>query len=259
MDDLLKNLIAGDDDEEEELRGLGSLSGLLGSLMGGAAPAAPAQTGTSQGVGDLLGMLGGGTTQPQEPAPQTGGGLGDLLGMLGGVGAQPQQSTPQTGGGLGDLLGMLGGAGAAQPAQSGNLFGGLLGGMLGGGSQTGITASSNPLVSGIAGVLSQKLGVSESVASMIVGAAIALLLQSLQKRTVARQAPGEGIALPAEAMEAPELGDILKTLGGSETPASRLATNRATAQIAEQAGIDQQTAEQGLQEAFKLLSGQFGG
>lgn len=259
MDDLLKNLIAGDDDEELELRGLGSLSGLLGSLMGGAAPAAPPQTGTSQGLGDLLGMMGEGGEQPEQPAPQTGGGLGDLLGMLGGAGAQPQQPAPQTGGGLGDLMGMLGGAGAAQPAQSGNLLGGLLGGVLGGGSQTGITASSNPLVGGIASVRSQKLGISESVAGMIVGAAITLLLQSLQKRAVARQAPGEGIALPAEAMEAPELGDVLKTLGGSGTSASRLATNRATAQIAEQAGIDQETAEQGLQEAFRLLSGQFGG
>jgi len=134
---------------------------------------------------------------------------------------------------------------------------GLLGNMLGGG-QSGITASSNPLVGGIASTLAQKLGISESVAGMIVGAAVSLLLQSLQKRTVARQAPGEGIALPPEALEAPELGDILKTLGGG-TSGSRLATSRTTAQIAEQAGIDEETAEQGLQEAFRLLAGQFGG
>jgi hypothetical protein len=96
------------------------------------------------------------------------------------------------------------------------------------------------------------------VANTIVGFALTLLLQSLQKRTVQRQAPGEGMALSADTLAAPELGDVLKTLGGRSEGAQTLAT-RGASQLAAQAGIDQDTAERGLSEAFQLLAGQFGG
>ncbi|MHB1317636.1 MAG: hypothetical protein ACYCYF_03350 [Anaerolineae bacterium] len=257
MDDQLRDLIAGDDDEEEETRGLGALSGILGALMGGAAPAGSPTQGSGAGMGDLLGMLGGASAQPEQSSPQQGGGMGDLLGMLGGGQAQQPQSAPQ-GGGLGDLLGMLGGASTQQqqpPAQSSGLMGGLLGSLLGGEAQAG--ATSNPLTSGIAKVLSEKLGVSTAVANTIVGFALTLLMQSLQKRAVQRQAPGEGVALAPETLNAPELGDVLKTLGGRTEGAQGLAM-RGASQLAAQAGIDQDTAERGLAEAFRLLAGQQG-
>ncbi|MFO7696443.1 MAG: hypothetical protein R6X16_04715 [Anaerolineae bacterium] len=240
MDDLLKDLIAGDDDEEDETRGLGALSGLLGTLMGGAAAPAATASQPAGGMGDLLGMLGGAGATEQPSAPQTGGAdIGGLLGMLGGN--SPQQQQPQ-------------------PAQSSGLMGGalgsVLGSLLGGGTQS--NAASNPLTSGIARALAEKLGVSTAVANTIVGFALTLLLQSLQKRTVQRQAPGEGVALSADTLAAPELGDVLKTLGGRSEGAQTLAT-RGASQLAAQAGIDQDTAERGLSEAVQLLAGQFGG
>ena len=185
--------------------------------------------------------------------------------MLGGAGAPSTESAPQTGGGgLGDLLGILGGAGAAQAPQStggSGLLGGPLGGLLGGAStqQASPFPGGSALTSGLASALADKLGVSPVVASTIISFALTLLMQSLQKRTVQRQAPGEGTALPAEALAAPELGDLLKTLGGrSPAAAARLVPSGAAESLAAQTGMDVDTAEQSLTEAFKLLGGQFG-
>ncbi|MGI6368933.1 MAG: hypothetical protein ACOX2L_11370 [Anaerolineae bacterium] len=266
MDELLKNLMNDDDgDDEETQRGLGTLGGLLGSLLGGAGGQMMAPTGSAAEpeAGSLASLLGGSSTQPAAPSaqPDSSGGLADLLGMLGGgaAGAQPsapvQQQAPSLGGGgLGALLGMMGGAGgsAAQAPQAGGLLGMLLGGLLGSGM------SSNPMLGGISSAIAKKLGVSETVANMIVIAAVGLLLQSLQKRAASRQEPGQGLALDSESLDAPELGDMLRTLGGSDTAASRIATGNATRHLVEQAGIEPQVAEEGLQEAFRLLAGQLG-
>jgi hypothetical protein len=290
MDDILRGLIAGDPDEEDASRGLGSLSGLLGTLLGGASAGPTVQTAPSD-MGDLLGMLGGNAPQPQDNTPQPGAGvneligmlnsggqqppqapqtqqtpaqeapsgMGGVLGMLGGSQAQPQQA-PSQGAGLADLLGMLGGAQAAPQASSGSgLMGDLLGSLLGGGTQSAPSMTSNPLTSSIASALAGKLGISQTVANMIVGAAITLVLQSLQKRTVARAAPGEGLALSQDALDAPELGDVLKTLGGQSAGPQSIATRRATAQLAAQAGIDEETAQRGLAEAFQMLANPAGG
>jgi hypothetical protein len=201
----------------------------------------------------------GGQQTPQAPPQETPSGVSDLLGMLGGSNAQPQQA-PSQGAGLSDLPGMLGGAPASpQASSSSGLMGGLLGSLLGGGTLSASGMTSNPLTSGIANALAGKLGISPSVANMIVGAAITLVLQSLQKRTVARQAPGEGFALSEDAMDAPELGDVLKTLGGRSAGPQSIATRRATAQLAAQAGIDEETAQRFLAEAFHMLANQTGG
>jgi hypothetical protein len=117
--------------------GQGGLGGILGQMMGGAAPQ-QANAAPGGGLGDLLGgMFGGAQGQQQNPA----GPLGDLLGQMMG-GAKPQAGAP--GGGLGDLLGgMLGGAqGQAQNPAGGGL-GDLLGQMMGGAAgQPG----SNPMI-----------------------------------------------------------------------------------------------------------------
>jgi len=230
MDDLLKDLIAGDDNEEDEARGLGALSGVLGSLLAGA----------------------GGAPAEAQPAQGAGPGAADLMSLLGGQSAATPQA-PAQGGGLGDLLGMLTGASAQQPAPAAQSSG-LLGSLLGGGA--GQAQAASPPTSGIASALAQKLGVSEAIASTIITFAVSMLLQSLQKRMVQRQAPGEGIAISRETAEAPDLGDVLKTLGSRGEMAAAPVPAQASARLAAQAGIDPATAERGLAEALRLLAGE---
>ena len=258
MDELLQGLIAGDADEDDEAAGLGALSGILGSLGGGAIDQSggmPSQAAAPSGGGmGLLGaLLGGGGAQSQTPAPSAGG-MGLLGALMGGGVAQSQTPAPSAGG-MG-LLGALTGGGG---------LGGLLGGLLGGGAQTQQAAPSLPAggaQGGIANALAEKLGVSPAVAAMIVSFAMALLLQALQKRAAER----EGVSQQAEETatvglaEAPDLSDLLKGLGGrGQLGPEQLKAFGATTQFAEQAGIDVDVASQGVAEAFRMLGDQFGG
>ena len=175
--------------------------------------------------------------------------MADLLGALGGAGGGSQASP--SAGGLGLLGGMLGGGGG---------LGGILAGLMGGGAQSaqGMPGqNASPAMGGIADALAKKLGVSPAVAAMMVSAATAILMQALQKRTAERQ----GLAPSADATTGgPDLSDLLKGLGGrGQFNADQFRSVDATAQLAAQAGIDQETASEGVAEALRLLGGQFGG
>lgn len=116
---------------------------------------------SEKGAGDLLGSLLGGA------GGGGGGDLGSLLGGLMGGGAAPAQ--PASGGG-GDLLGSLLGGLAGNPAGAAGM-GGLLGGLLGG---SGVSLP-------FAGVLAEKLGISEQMANTLIMGAMGLLASSAAK------------------------------------------------------------------------------
>lgn len=175
---------------------------LFEAILGGPQP--------SQGGGDPLGglleaILGGALGQ--------GGAMQGMGGGGGGLQGIPGGQMPQ-GGGLLDILGMiLGGGGASQ---------------LGG----------DPNLMPFTEALSEKLGVSPQMASLLIGAAFSLLTAMMRSESQG------GRGLPAEA----DLDSLLDE--------EYLASTGVASQVALQTGLDEETAAHHLREAMVLLSGQ---
>ncbi|GAB4411013.1 MAG: hypothetical protein Kow00123_24720 [Anaerolineales bacterium] len=186
----------------------------------------------------LLAGATGGTGQPQQPAqgqPAPGGALPDLLGtLLGGLaGGTGQQAAP---------------AAPAQAQQPAGGLGGLLGSLLGGGG-------TSPLGS-IVQTLAQKLGLPPAVAQAVVLFVLSKLLPAL----IGGATP-QAQAAPQPAKPAPtqpqagglDLGDLLgRMLSGSprRLSANYLQSTGLHAELAQQAGLDEETALKSLQEVL---------
>ena len=166
-------------------------------------------------------------SQPGDQAQ--GNPLADLLGgLLGGGTSSP---------GAADLAQVLGGG----SPQQGDSLADISGAMLGGSGGT----DSNALLAPIVDAISNKLGLPPDVAQMIVSFVIGKLLSGQSGPGTAAQ-PG-GL----------ELGDLLNRLGsGQGLDAGYLKSTGMHEELAQQTGLDADTATRGLQEVFNMLGGQ---
>lgn len=194
-------------------------------------------------------MMGGGAAQSKRAA-SSGDPLADILGSILGGGA-PQRSggAAAQGGDLGGLLeAILGSGGAGQAQSPGQAQGGglmeILAALLGG--NTGMQgAGASPIVEGIAG----KLGLPQGIAQMIVAFVIGKLMSSMTGGAAlpgASSQPRSRAATPQPA-QGLDLDSLLETMGQDRGMADELA---------QQTGLDQQTAQRGLQEVLGMLGAQ---
>jgi hypothetical protein len=262
-----------------------SMEELIQAMMGGqAAPRRPAsQAAAGDPLTDILNSILGGQagaampSQPGEPAPQVGG-AGDLSGLLEGIlgGAagsgtpgQRSRSAPQIGG-AGDLGGLLeailgGGAGmgmpGAQPAAgvpSGGLMD-ILGAILGGGGGGGLDSALTPLIAGLA----DKLGLPPQIAQMVVAFVLGKLMTGQRGAAVPAPAPSRRSgsasrrrAQPAQPAQPAglDLDSLLERMNSSQgVDPAYLQSTGMVQELAQQTGLDQQTATQSLQEVFGML------
>jgi hypothetical protein len=261
---LLGALLGGHPQVQDHMDKTGqSLDDVLGSISGSEAPAGGQST---PGAGDVLGsLLGGGA--PSGGMPSQGAGadvLGSLLGGLLGGGGAPAGGMPSQGAGgdvLGSLLGgLLGGGmspqgGTPMPSQRGyppqqmpsaggdpisSILGGLLGVNTGGGA--GVIANNpiaNAFVAPIAEALARKTGMAPGIAQVVVVFALTTLMSAAtQKATQKGFSPS----------------DLVNKLATDGTVSQKyLKDSGLVAQLAQQSGLDQQTASKSLQQAFTAL------
>jgi hypothetical protein len=242
-DDLLESLLGGAQESSAKASADKDLvGGLLEAMMGGQQGSAPSEEplgglleaimgGEPGGTGGLPGMSGQGA-----PGGDPLGGLleGMLGGGPGGAGSMPgiSEQAGLGGGLLGGLLqGILGGGGGS----AGGL-GGLLEGVLGGASPGGMGGSSS--LAPFTEALSEKLGISPQLASVLITFALGLLTSSLRGSSRGGQA-------------SPESLDLDQLLDDEALRASGL-----TQQLSAQTGLSEQEAMADLREAVYLLAGQ---
>jgi hypothetical protein len=171
--------------------------------------------------------------------------MGDILGSIlgGAMGGQPQQQQmPSAGqGGLGPL---------------GSILGAVIGGGAAGGGDLksiGISVAANAFLAPIVNKIAAKLGLPPSVAQAIVAFAVQkLVLGAAQQRAQ----PSAGSAVQPQAGTAPNINDILQTLGQGQRIDRRTIKMVGFAdELAAEADIDPTTAARGLQAVFDEFSG----
>ena len=236
MDNFYSAMMSGTQPEQDDDEALGELPEELRQSQSGQAGGPAADL-----LGELLqGLLSGGDTgiqaAPEGQMPMGGGLMGSQPGQPGGAGADL----------LGELLqGLLSGGGAgvqaapgAQMPMGGGLPG-ILGALLGGGGagQIGGTPNLMPFTQ----ALSEKLGISPQLASALIGVAFTLLTGMLQKSSQ----PGRSGAA----------GMDLDTMLDEEF----LASSGMAGQVAEQTGLDEETAAHHLREAMVMLTSEYPG
>jgi hypothetical protein len=150
----------------------------------------------------------------------------------------------------GDLLsGLLGGGGPQGAGGMEDILGALMGGA--GGADMGQNAFLAPIAEGIA----EKLGLPPQIAQLIVTFVIGKLLSG---QAGGGRVPARGAGLASE--EGLDLDDLLGRMGsGQGLDSDFLQSSGLADELAEQAGLDPDTATRGLQEAFEMLGGQLGG
>jgi hypothetical protein len=261
---------------------MGLLDGILGAVLaGGQQSSAPAQRQSAPQSGSaadpldgLLGAILGGNPSVQQRAQQQGVSIDDILASIAGGGGQtaaPQlPSAPQSQGGMGDILGsILGGAMGGQPQQQqmpsagqGGLgpLGSILGAVIGGGAagggdlkSIGISVAANAFLAPIVNKIAAKLGLPPSVAQAIVAFAVQkLVLGAAQQRAQ----PSAGSAVQPQAGTAPNINDILQSLGQGQRVDRRTIKQLGLAdELAANTDIDPSTAARGLQAVFDEFSG----
>ena len=190
--------------------------------------------------------------------------MDDLLkGILSGAAAQ--QDGEQTGGGeLGDLLGgILGGSAAQGTGDAGDVLGELLGGQQGGGlgdvlnmfmGGGGANLGASPMLAPIVNEVAEKLGLPPAQVQMIVTFVVGKLLSA---RPGAGTVPsrGAGVTSPGSL----DLHDLFERMTtGKDIDSAYLESTGMVAELSEQAGIDSDTAAQGLQQVLLTMGGQTG-
>jgi hypothetical protein len=189
---------------------------------------------------DLLNaMLSGGSSQSD--SDQTDGDeLADLLGGILGGGAA------QGGADAGDLLGAFLGAGSSQGAGG---MDDLLNSFLGGGGSADLAA--NPLLAPIVDKLAHKLGLPPETAQVIVGFVMAKLLSGQSNRGRAQA----GLAA-LDSQDSLDLDDLMGRVASQQgIDADYFQSSGMANELAEQAGLDPDTAARSLQEAFQMMGG----
>lgn len=196
---------------------------------------------------DLLKALMGDGAASEPGAKSSGDPLGDMLqGVLGGSGTKSTR-----GGGLEDILGaILGGTagqGPAQEAQAGGLMD-ILGAILGGGA-SGQPAQVSPIIEGVTG----KTGLSSTIVQMIISFVIGKLMGGLTGSAAGQGgfAPASGRTSPSSPEQESGMGLNLDGLLEQMGQDQGLVT-----ELAQQTGLDQQAAQQGLQEVLGALGAQ---
>jgi hypothetical protein len=155
--------------------------------------------------------------------------LTDLLGGLLGGGTSP---------GAADLAEVLGGG----SLQQGDSMAAISGDILGGG---GAGMGSNDLLSPIVDGISEKLGLPPDIVRMVVAFVIGKLLPGQSEPGTATQPGGS------------ELGNLLKRMGSDQgLDATYLQSTGMHEELAQQTGLDADTAIRSLQEVFDMLGGQ---
>ena len=162
------------------------------------------------------------------------GGLSDLLGA---ATSAPGAAKGPGADALGGLAGMLGGGGGDLAGMLGALTGGGgggLGGMLGGltGGAGGMDMSQLPVVGPIISSLAEKFGIPPAQASALVASALTMLMSQMNRSGASRM---EEINIGEVAERAPDQSDII-------------------AQAAQEAGLDEEQAAAGVQEALQMLA-----
>jgi hypothetical protein len=199
------------------------------------------QKGVTIVIEDLFNAMSSGE-DPQPGGQAEGDPLADLLGGLLGGG---------TSSGAGDLAGMLGG----DSSEQGDSMAAISGDILGGG---GAGMGSNDLLAPIVDGISEKLGLPPNIARMIVAFVVGKLLSG-QSGAGAASASISGQPLYADSAQPGglELGDLLNQLGsGRSLDADYLQSAGMNEELAQQTGLDPDTATRGLQEVFNVLGGQ---
>ena len=163
--------------------------------------------------------------------------LAGLLGSLMGGGSGEQA------GGMGGLMQALlgGGLGGGTGAQGGGMES-ILGALLGGSGSS--SQANNPLVAPIADALADKLGLPPEIAQTVVGFALSKLLSGLLGGSSGSGARGGGL-------ESNEL--VTQMRSGEGVDPGYLSSTGMTQELVDQTGMDPETAERSLQEAFSML------
>ena len=219
-------------------------------------------------LGDIVGnILGGdqklaGTPKPTAPPPasppaqsEANNPMGDILGSILGGGSSPTSSGASAGNDpLGGILGSILGGGnspTSSGASAGNnplggILGSILGGGLGGGDVLGAGAGAMAalILSPIADALAQKLGISKTIAMAVVAFAATKIIGSFMKKQ----------GQPTNQLVDTDLVDKVKA--GNASPQYLVNTGMAD-EIAQQTGLDRDTAARSLQAAFTLVNEQF--
>ncbi len=254
---------------ENDTQDLGGLLGeILGAVTEGNQPQnapAPAPRHPVQGGDEVLGTLGAGSNAPilgQDNAPHSmpapnagdmpGGDLGGLLGSI--LGGASAGGTAQDGGDLGGLLGSILG-GTATPSQTGGqtqdpmggLLGGILGGMMGGGasntSAMGGMGGMSGILSPLADVLSEKLGISREVAMTALTIVVPMVLNKLMSS--GQQSEGDVLGNLQQSMASGQGLDFTKSEHAEMVN-----------QLSAQTGLSHHEASQTLRSTIQVLGGQ---
>jgi hypothetical protein len=178
---------------------------------------------------DLLNSMLGGSDDDDNS-----GGLG---GLLGAASAAPGAAKGAGADALGGLTGMLGGGGGgdltgmlAGLTGGGGDLGGMLGGMLG--SMDANSLSQLPVIGPIISSLAEKFGIAPAQAAALVTGALGMLTGAMKKSGASR---AEEIDITDLANEVPEQSDAI-------------------AKVAQEAGLDEEQAAAGVQEAMQMLA-----
>ena len=239
------------------------LGDIVGNILGGDQKPAgtpkpttppPAQSEANNPMGDILGqILGGSAPDPSASSSMPAGNdpLGGILGSILGGGSSPTSSGASAGND--PLGGILGGGNSptSSGASAGNnplggILGSILGGGLGGGDVLGAGAGAMAalILSPIADALAQKLGISKTIAMAVVAFAATKVIGSFMKKQ----------GQPTNQLVDTDLVDRVKA--GNASPQYLVNTGMAD-EIAQQTGLDRDTAARSLQAAFTLVDEQF--
>lgn len=167
--------------------------------------------------------------QSSQPAADADNPLGDMLGgLLGSMAGQSDagdssQASNAGGMDMGMDMGMLGG-----------LFGMLSGGSAG--EASGVTGG-NPMLAPITEAVSEKLGISPQMAGVVVSAGFALLMSKMQQ---------SGQANRSGSVQDLDLDEL--------TDAQYLHDSGMATRVAEQTGVDEDTAVDYLQQTTKMMT-----
>jgi len=198
-----------------------SMEELLQALMGGGGAAKRRGASGGDPLTDMLqGVLGGGAAKGQ-----SGSGLEDLLGsILGGAAGQGKSAQSAQGGGLMDILGAVMGGGS---------------GMQGPGT--------SPIVEGIAGKLGLPQGIAQMILAFVVGKLAAGMLGGGGASLPGATPQSRSRATTPQQPQSLNLDSLLETMGQDRSMADELA---------QQTGLDPQTAQRGLQEVLSMIGAQ---
>jgi hypothetical protein len=222
-----------------------ALGSLLGALVGGHPAVKGHMDKTGQSLDQVLGSI---TGSQSSGGGQSSSGAGDLLGaLLGGSSASAQ------GGALGQVLGGLLGGAASQGRSGGtgaDAIGSLLGGLVGfdpsqGASGLANNPIANTFIQPIADALARKTGMAPGIARVVVVFALTVLVGAGSKE------------LQKKGFNSSDLVNRLATDGS--VPVKYLKDTGLVSELAQQSGLDQQTAAKSLQQAFTALGTHVGG